>query len=104
MYLLRIEHPVRDYDGWKEVFDSDPAGREQSGVLRYRVLRPVDDPLYVLVDLEFEREEQAAALLAALRRIWGRVEGDVIFDPRARIVEVAETRELQEGSSSRTAA
>jgi hypothetical protein len=94
MYVLRIEHPVRDYDEWKQVFDSDPADRLQSGVLRYRVLRPVDDPEYVMIDLEFEREEQAAGLLASLRRLWGRVEGGILRDPHARITEVAEAREL----------
>jgi len=103
MYVLRIEHPVRDYDGWKQVFDGDPAGREQSGVLRYRVLRPVDDPEYVMIDLEFEREEQAAGLLASLRKVWSRVEGDIMFDPRARITEVAEARELGERAGTRAA-
>ena len=24
MYVLRIEHRVRDYQGWKQAFDSDP--------------------------------------------------------------------------------
>jgi hypothetical protein len=27
MYILRIEHPVSDYDAWKAAFDSDPIGR-----------------------------------------------------------------------------
>jgi hypothetical protein len=40
MYILRIEHPVPDYDTWKASFDSDPIGRERSGVRRYRILRP----------------------------------------------------------------
>ena len=31
MYILRIEHPVPDYDAWKAAFDSDPIGRERSG-------------------------------------------------------------------------
>ncbi len=46
MHILRIEHPVPDYDAWKEAFDSDPIGREPSGVRRYRILRPNDDPNY----------------------------------------------------------
>jgi hypothetical protein len=32
MYILRIEHPVPDFEGWKTAFDSDPVGREKSGV------------------------------------------------------------------------
>jgi hypothetical protein len=103
MYVLRIQHRVRDYQGWKQVFDSDPAGREQAGVLSYRVLRPVDDPEYVMIDLEFEREEQAAGLLASLRRIWSRVEGDIMFEPEARITEVVESKELGARAASRAA-
>jgi hypothetical protein len=26
--ILRIEHPVPDFDGWKKAFDSDPVGLE----------------------------------------------------------------------------
>jgi hypothetical protein len=93
MYILRIEHPVSDFDGWKKAFDSDPVGREKSGVRRYRVLRPIDDPKYIMIDLEFDTTSQANALLAAMRVVWNRVQGKIIFDPRARIVEAVETRE-----------
>ena len=72
-------------------------------MLRYRVLRPVDDPEYVMIDLEFEREEQAAGLLASLRKVWSRVEGDIMFDPAARITEVAESKELGARAASRAA-
>jgi hypothetical protein len=94
MYLLRIEHAVPNYDGWKRAFDSDPAGRERAGVRRYQVLRAIDDPNYVIIDLEFETSREAEALLAAMRVIWGRVEGDVMRNPQARIAEVVEVTEL----------
>ena len=93
MHILRIEHPVPNFDAWKKAFDSDPLGREQSGVRRYRVLRAVDDPNYVMIDLEFDSLSQAEALRAALSAMWGRVEGDIIEKPRARIVEVVESKE-----------
>jgi hypothetical protein len=91
VYILRIEHAVPDYDGWKQAFDGDPMGREKSGVRRHRVLRAADDPNYVLIDLEFDTAGQAEAMLAGLRALWGRVQ--VMRDPRARIVEVLESRE-----------
>ena len=94
MYILRVEHAVPDYEGWKRAFDSDPVGREKSGVRRYRVLRAVDDPRYVMIDLEFDTKEQADALLAGLRKVWSRVEGQVMRDPKARIAEVEEAKEL----------
>lgn len=91
MSILRIEHPVADYDSWKAAFDADPVDRERSGVRSYRVMRPVDDDRYVLVDLEFDTPEEAEGLLAAMRDVWTRVAGTLISDPRAWIVESVET-------------
>jgi hypothetical protein len=91
MVVLRIEHPVPDYARWKEAFDSDPVDRKGSGVRRYTVMRAVDDPNYVVIDSEFADVGEAEAMLGALRELWGRV--DVMQDPKARIVEVAETVE-----------
>jgi len=93
MSVLRIEHPVRDFEAWKQAFDRDPVGRERSGVRRYRVLRPVDDPNYVLVDLEFDTAREAEALLTAMRAVWDRVQGTIMSEPQARIVEPVETGE-----------
>jgi hypothetical protein len=93
MFTVRIEHPVSDYETWKTAFDDDPIGRERSGVRRHTVLRSTDDPNHVLIDLEFGSRDEAEAMLVALRALWGRVEGEVISDPRARILEAVETRE-----------
>lgn len=93
MYILRIEHPVPNFDGWKKAFESDPVGRQKAGVRRYRVLRPIDDAKYVMIDLEFDTSSQAEALLAAMRVVWGRVDGKVMTNPQARIVEAVETKE-----------
>ena len=95
MTILRIEHAVSDFDTWKAAFDSDPAGRRQTGVRRYRIMRPVDDPHYVMIDLEFDSTTGAEALLDGMRQVWRRVDGTLIVDPRAQIVEPVETAELQ---------
>jgi len=94
MHILRIEHPVPDFDGWKKAFDGDPVGRRQSGVRRYQVLRPVDDAKYAMVDLEFGSSGEAEAMLVTLRALWRQVEGRVMASPQARIIEVVESREL----------
>ena len=94
MAILQIEHPVPDFDAWKAAFDSDPLGRERSGVRRYRVLRPIGDPNYAMVDLEFDSSGEAEAFLAALRELWDRVQGTVMENPRARIVEPVESKEF----------
>jgi hypothetical protein len=93
MVILQIEHPVPDFEGWKKAFDSDPVGRQQSGVRRYRVLRPVGDPNFAMVELEFDSLREAEALLAALRNVWSRVKGSIIENPQARIVEIVESKE-----------
>jgi hypothetical protein len=94
MYILKIEHPVPDYDAWKKAFDSDPVDRKKSGVRRYQILRPVGNPNYVMLDLEFETTKEAEALLAAMRVVWGRVQGTLIFDPKALILEAVESKAL----------
>ena len=95
MPVLRIEHPVPDFDAWKKTFDSDPLDRKGSGVRRYRVMRPADDPNYAIVDLELDTMAEAEALHAALRNLWGRVQGEgLIGAPQGRILEVAESIEL----------
>lgn len=94
MHILRIEHPVADFNAWKAAFDRDPIGRQQSGVRRYRVMRPVDDPHYVLVDLEFDDFGGAEAVQAALRDMWRRAQAEgLIGSPQARIVETTESKE-----------
>lgn len=93
MTILRIEHQVPDYEAWKRAFDSDPAGRQRAGVRRYQILRPVDDPGYVLIDLEFDDPAGAEALLAGLRVAWKDAEGRIMSNPQTRVVEAVETKE-----------
>jgi hypothetical protein len=93
MPILRIEHPVPSFDGWKAAFESDPVGRERSGVRRYQILRSIDDPNYVMIDLEFDSKSEADALLAAMREVWGRVSGTVMSNPQAHIVEIVDSKE-----------
>lgn len=95
MYMLHIEHPVPDYDGWKAAFDSDPVGRIKMGVRHYYVSRPLDDPNFVMIDLAFDTANQAEALLAAMRNVWKNVDGKIIFNPQARISEVVEIGEIE---------
>lgn len=94
MFIVRIEHPVPNFEGWKQAFESDPVDRKQAGVQRYRIMRATDDPLYVMIDLEFEQLPQAERMLTALRQLWSRVEGSVMSNAKARIVEVVEDKAL----------
>jgi hypothetical protein len=94
MTILQIQHRTRDFDAWKQSFDSDPVGREQGGVRRYRILRGIDDPNYVVIELEFDGTDEAEKFSAALTELWNRVGGDLGLEgPQARILETAETGE-----------
>ena len=93
MAILRIQHPVPSYERWKAAFDDDPADRRASGVLRYWIHRPVADPHFVMIDLEFRTVEEAQGLLHSMQRIWdtGRAP---IGAPETWIVDTVENVEL----------
>ncbi|HEY5630205.1 MAG TPA: hypothetical protein VIR16_11920 [Candidatus Limnocylindrales bacterium] len=94
-FSVHLEHPVPDYEAWKAAFDADPLDRAGSGVLAYRVLRPVEDHGRVAVDLEFADRESAERFSASLRRLWSTSGAMAIMrDPVVRIEDVAEARRL----------
>ena len=96
MHILRIEHQIRDFYTWKGAFDRFSDFRQQSGVRSYRVLRPIDDPNYVMIDLEFDSSSEAEAFLAALwRNVWSSREAApaLIGEPQTRIVKAVESKE-----------
>ena len=91
MFTLQIEHAIKDFDMWKAAFDRDPVDRAGSGVLAHRISRPVDDPHYVVVELDFEGQEQAEGLLANLQeKVWNSPDAAPALSsaPKTRIVEV----------------
>jgi hypothetical protein len=91
MPVLQIEHEVRDYEAWKQAFDRDPVGRAQGGVRGYRVMRAADDPNFVVIELEFERQDEAEAFRARLEQLWSRVTDELgLARQRTRILEEVE--------------
>jgi hypothetical protein len=94
MLILQIEHKVPNFDGWKKAFESDPVNRKKSGVHRYRIFRPIDDPNYVIIDLEFDSLQEAEATLVELRNLWGKVEGKVMMNPQTRILDLIEAKDV----------
>ena len=92
MIVLQIEHKVPSFEGWKKAFESDPINRKKSNVRNHRVYRPVDDPNYVIIDLEFDNMDDANAALAALRNLWGQVEGKIMTGPQTRMIEIVESK------------
>ncbi|HRP32926.1 MAG TPA: hypothetical protein PKV73_13590 [Agriterribacter sp.] len=91
MIVLQIEHPVPDFNEWKMAFDNDPLSRKQAGVRRYRIFRLHSDPGYVIVELEFDRIEDAEQMHEALKKLWNQVSGKIMSGPQSRIFETIES-------------
>ncbi|HEY8700422.1 MAG TPA: hypothetical protein VIM08_05570 [Arthrobacter sp.] len=90
MYTLQIEHGIKDFGMWKAAFDRDPVNRAASGVVAHRIRRPVDDPHYVVVELDFNDRREAEQLLANLEdKVWNSPAASPALNgaPQTRIVE-----------------
>ena len=94
MPVLQIEHPVRDFETWKATFDGGQERRDAGRVRRYQVYRPVDDPNYIAVDLEFDSRDEAEAFKLGLEELWRSPQAALVLGgtPRARIVDTVETK------------
>jgi hypothetical protein len=72
MPTLHIQHPITDFDTWASAFNRFADARRQAGVRDERVRRPVDDANYVVVDLDFDSIDEAAAFRRFLEtQVWG---------------------------------
>ncbi len=75
MPTLHIEHRITDFDTWTAAFDRLGSVRHDAGVRAQRVQRPVDDPTYVVIDLDFDTRDEATAFLHFLKtKVWASPE------------------------------
>jgi hypothetical protein len=100
MTILQIEHAISDFDAWKRAFDSGwtLCAARRRGLRRYRVFRPIDDPNYVKVDLEFDSSSDAESIQTALRDLWGSglAAPALVGNAQAQIVEAVENEEYSD--------
>ena len=94
MIVLQIEHKIPNFDGWKKAFESDPINRKRSGVVNYNIFRPINDPNYVIIDLQFDTLQEAEDTLTSLRALWNKVEGEILTNPQTRILNLVETKQV----------
>jgi hypothetical protein len=88
---LHIEHPITDFETWNEAFDRFAEARRRAGVRAHRVQRPVDDPLYVVIDLDFDTVDSAESFLGFLKaNIWSNPANAPALagEPITRILEL----------------
>jgi len=97
MPTLHIEHAVNDFDVWQAAFDRFADVRTRFGVLAHRIYRPVDDPRYVVIDLDFGTDAEAQRFLTFLReQVWTSAANApaLVGSPRTRILEPAQVQEV----------
>lgn len=94
MPTLQFEHAIKDFEMWKAAFDRDPIDRRGLGVRHHRVYRPVDDPHYIIGELEFDTAAEAQACADALHMLWKSRQAAPALagTPQVRIVETVEDR------------
>ena len=95
MTTLHIEHAISDFDQWCTAFQRFADARTQAGVKAHRVQRPVDDPHYVVIDLDFDTADDAKRFLGFLQtRVWSSPQNApaLVGAPRTKILQTAPLR------------
>lgn len=90
MPTLHIQHAVVDYELWRGAFERFGDVRARAGVIRHRVQRPVDDPNYVVIDLDFDTAAEAERFLELLHtKVWASRENApaLVGTPLTKILE-----------------
>ena len=90
MFTLSIEHAISDFPTWKQAFDRFAEARQNAGVVSHRIRRPVGDPLYLVIELEFEARDNADNFRQFLHNVvWTNSDASpaLVGAPETRILE-----------------
>jgi hypothetical protein len=93
MFTLNIEHAINDFPTWKQAFDRFAQTRRDAGVVSHRISRPVDDPNYLVVELEFDAQDTAERFRQYLHNVvWANSDASpaLVGAPATRILEACE--------------
>ncbi len=90
MFTLSIEHAISDFPSWKQAFDRFADARRTSGVTSSRIRRPVNDPHYLVIELDFANQENAETFRQFLENVvWANRDASpaLVGAPTTRILE-----------------
>jgi hypothetical protein len=90
MFTLSIEHAISDFPIWKQAFDRFAEARQQAGVVSHRIRRPAGDPHYLVIDLEFDTQEDADNFRHFLHTVvWANRDASpaLVGAPASRVLE-----------------
>ena len=91
MTTLRIEHAITDYQLWKKAFDGFAEARASAGVRGCAIRLPVDDPSYLMLDLEFDSADVAETFAEFLvQHVWSSPASSpgLASAPKTRILDL----------------
>ena len=91
MPTLQIEHSISGFGTWSAAFSRLSERRQHEGVTHERVSRPIDDPHYVVIGLDFRTVEAAQRFREFLQtQIWASSERSpaLVGAPRTQILDV----------------
>jgi hypothetical protein len=86
MFIVQIEHEVLNFDSWLKAFESDPIDRKKAGVRRYSIFRENDHRNLVIIELEFDNLTEAENICLRLKKMWERIDGTMLVNPKLRIL------------------
>jgi hypothetical protein len=92
MATLHIQHPITDFDTWTAAFNRFADARRNAGVRAQRVQRPVGDPRFVVIDLDFDSAGEARSFQGFLTtQVWADPENSpgLAGTPETMILEPA---------------
>lgn len=95
MTTLHIEHAISDFGVWNAAFERFADVRTRYGVRAQRVRHPVDDPHYIVIDLDFDTADDASRFLALLQTsVWSSAENApaLVGTPHTKILQEPATR------------
>lgn len=95
MTTLHIEHAISDFGVWSAAFARFADVRTKFGVRAQRVQRPVDDPNWVVLDLDFDTPDEASRFLGFLQgEVWSSASNApaLVGRPQTKILQQAPTR------------
>ncbi len=93
MFTLSIEHAISDFATWKHAFDRFAEARQNAGVVSHRIRRPVGDPYYLVIELDFDAQGNADNFRKFLDNVvWTNRDASpaLVGAPSSRILETCE--------------
>ena len=88
-----VRNQVRDFEAWKQAFDSYDRFRADHGVRSYRVLRETADPSRVAVELDLDTTQDALGLCAGLEKVFAspRSQAQLVSHEQPVVLSLVET-------------